>query len=320
MNKWLGHRKSIMNTGKILEAFIGQVEQILLPHDITISANEKVFNDEGIQIAEFDIEIEGKVGSTHLKWLIECRDRPAQGSAPGSWIEQLVGRRDRFNFNKVIAVSTTGFASGAITYAKEAGIEIRTVTESNLDQIKDWFLIETMSLLVKGGKLDNAKLIIDQEESVEIKKDLKEKLQTHGITEPILISTKTNEAINILVAFQSAINCVDEIYDPLIPQGGKQAINLQVSYPKDDSHYIVELKNRNVRIKQILFQGEISVTKEEVPVAAIKNYDSISDNVNIATTANFIFKANGIPLEISFNKLTDTGETHVLLHNLKNKA
>ena len=104
-----------MNTGKILESFIRQIEKILLPHEFKIISNEKVFNDEGIQIAEFDIEIEGKVGSTNLKWLIECRDRPTQGAAPGSWIEQLVGRRDRFKFNKVIAVSTTGFAEGAIS-------------------------------------------------------------------------------------------------------------------------------------------------------------------------------------------------------------
>lgn len=53
-----------MNTGKILESFIEQIEKILLPHDIKISSNDKIFNDEGIQIAKFDIEIEGKIGST----------------------------------------------------------------------------------------------------------------------------------------------------------------------------------------------------------------------------------------------------------------
>lgn len=36
-----------------------------------------------------------------------------------SWIEQLVGRRARFGFNKVTAVSITGFATGAAEFASK---------------------------------------------------------------------------------------------------------------------------------------------------------------------------------------------------------
>ncbi len=313
-------QETIMNTGKILESFIEQIEKILLPHDIKISSNDKIFNDEGIQIAEFDIEIEGKIGSTHLKWLIECRDRPAQGAAPGAWIEQLVGRRDRFKFNKVIAVSTTGFAGGAIEYAKPAGIEIRTVTELNLYQIKDWFLIENMTLLKRGGKLENTKLLVSEDEPEEIQTVLLEMLKTHGVTNPILKSTETKQTINILTAFRSVINSTEGIYDSLIPDGGIKAINLRVAYPRDDSHYVVETPKGEVRIQEILYQGEISVTKEEVPIAAVKNYQNVSENEDIATTANFKFEVDGKPLEISFNKIAATGETHIVLKKIKSKA
>jgi hypothetical protein len=90
--------------GKFLENLVRQIEELLLPNGFSVKANSRVFNDEGIQIAEFDIEIRGRLGSADISWLIECRDRPAGGPAPGSWIEQLVGRRDRFGFNKVTAV------------------------------------------------------------------------------------------------------------------------------------------------------------------------------------------------------------------------
>lgn len=134
------------NTGKLLEGFVERIERLLLPFGFTVLPNEKVYNDDGIQIAEFDIEISGKVGTTNFKWLIECRDRPTQGAAPGSWIEQLVGRRERFNFDKVIAVSTTGFAEGASQFAKDKGIEIRTVTEASIEQISDWFLMNEITV------------------------------------------------------------------------------------------------------------------------------------------------------------------------------
>src|SRR6266550_564747 len=117
--------------GKQLEGLVSFVEKTLLPQGFEVKTNERIYNDEGIQIAEFDIEIHGKVGSTTIAWLIECRDRPGQGPAPGSWIEQLVGRRIRFGFNKVTAVSTTGFAVGAVQFARSQGIELREVTALN---------------------------------------------------------------------------------------------------------------------------------------------------------------------------------------------
>ena len=115
--------------GKPLERLVRAIEEQMLPEGFNVSSNERVIED-GVQLAEFDIVISGRLGSTDFKWLIECRDRPSQGAAPGAWIEQLVSRRSRFNFDKVIAVSTSGFAEGATKYASHEGIHLRTVTET----------------------------------------------------------------------------------------------------------------------------------------------------------------------------------------------
>jgi hypothetical protein len=87
--------------GRQLEGLVAFVERVLLPQGFEVRTNERIFDEDGIQIAEFDIDIRGKIGSTEIAWLIECRDRPAGGPAPGSWIEQLVGRRTRFAFNLI---------------------------------------------------------------------------------------------------------------------------------------------------------------------------------------------------------------------------
>jgi len=131
--------------GKQLEGLVSFVETTLLPQGFDVKTNERIYNDEGIQVAEFDIEIRGKVGSTSIAWLIECRDRPGQGPAPGSWIEQLVGRRIRFGFNKVTAVSTTGFAQGAIEFAQEQGIELREVKSLIAEEFADWLVIRYLN-------------------------------------------------------------------------------------------------------------------------------------------------------------------------------
>jgi hypothetical protein len=137
---------------------------------------------------------------------------------------------------------------------------------------------------------------------------------------PILSSTDHDSTITVVTAFQSAINSIEGLYDPLIPQGGTKPIKLRVAYPKDESHYFVKTSKGNVRIKEILFHGEISVTLEEVPIAAVKKYHNLSGSEDIATTANFNFDVDGNTLEISFNKLSETGETHVLLRKINGKA
>ena len=73
---------TMIKDGKSLEALVRQIEELLLPTGFKVTSNERIYNDEGIQIAEFDVEVRGKLGTTDIAWLIECRDRPGSGPAP----------------------------------------------------------------------------------------------------------------------------------------------------------------------------------------------------------------------------------------------
>jgi hypothetical protein len=57
--------------GKQLERLVALIEKLYLPEGFEITTNERVY-DDGVQIAEFDIEIRGRLGTTELRWLIEC--------------------------------------------------------------------------------------------------------------------------------------------------------------------------------------------------------------------------------------------------------
>lgn len=138
------------SSGKQLEQLIGEIEQHLLPEGFKVELNNRVFND-GIQLAEFDILITGRLGSSSIKWLIECRDRPSTGPAPGSWIEQLAGRKARFNFHQVIAVSTTGFAEGVKDFAEREGIILRTVRK--VTDIGSDFRVQEFNYIAQQVKL-----------------------------------------------------------------------------------------------------------------------------------------------------------------------
>jgi hypothetical protein len=113
--------------GKALEKLLTDIEKLLLGEGYSITSNERVYDDDGNQIAEFDVSIEGRVGSTSFNWLIECRNRPSKGPAPSSWIQHLSGRRQLFDFDKVIAVSATGFSIPAQIAARKLNVSLREV-------------------------------------------------------------------------------------------------------------------------------------------------------------------------------------------------
>jgi len=113
------------NDGKKIESLVALFEKTFGSEGCSITINDRVYDANGAQIAEFDGIIEKPSDNVPYKLLIECRDRPGCVSAPASWIEQLIGRKARFGFDRVSAVSTTGFSAGAFDRAKFGDIELR---------------------------------------------------------------------------------------------------------------------------------------------------------------------------------------------------
>jgi hypothetical protein len=114
-----------------------------------------------VQVAEFDIAVSGRVGTSDVSVLIECRDRPTEGAAPGAWIEQLVGRRLRFRFDKVMAVSSTGFSPGAVDAARDGNVELRHMGALTPDEVANW-LPGGVPLVVHNHELTAVRVLCEE--------------------------------------------------------------------------------------------------------------------------------------------------------------
>ncbi|MBA3072238.1 MAG: restriction endonuclease [Anaerolineae bacterium] len=296
------------NTGKLLEGFVAQIEKALLPNKFTITTNDKLFT-EGTPVAEFDIVIAGKIGSTNFKWLIECRDRPSQGPVPGEWIEQLFGRRDRFKFDKIIAVSTTGFSDGAAKYAKDKGIETREIKEADLSQISDWFKVQEMVLTKSNAMLESVEINIDDtDEKIQALSELL--LSLRNPDEKILFSTETKDFCNLATAFLLASQSAG-LFTDIDPKGGSKRVKLQAQYTNDKSCFLIKTKLGDVRIKDILFGGVLKIILEKIPICDIKKYESTQTGNVIATETSFKFDVGDNQHDVSFIRIEDTGQTIV---------
>jgi Restriction endonuclease len=230
----------VRTDGKQLEGLVSFVERMLLPQGFEVTANERVYNDEGIQIAEFDIEIKGRVGSTDIAWLIECRDRPQQGPAPGSWIEQLVGRRMRFGFNKVTAVSTTGFAVGASEFAKAQGIETREVKALSSEEFANWLALRHLEHVEQLSKLDEAKIITGKHETDDRRAAVSELISRQRGDAKFLRSTKSGELVSATTAFISAVSMAGTLFEGIEENGPGKRVTLEVRYTNENDYFVVD--------------------------------------------------------------------------------
>jgi len=279
---------SMATDGKQLEALVAYVERTLLPEGFSVKTNERVFNEEGIQVAEFDIEISGKIGSTTIAWLIECRDRPASGPAPGAWIEQLVGRRTRFGFNKVTAVSTTGFAAGAAEFAMAQGIEMREVRSLSPDEF-DWLVIRHLRQVERRYALEHASLIPHDSDPEVLRQALATFLSQVSPAEAFLRSSTSGECATAAAAFLAAASGVEGISDGLASNGASKRIQLHAQY-SDDDHFCVDTGVGSVRLSAIVFEGEVRLVESLIPLVATSEYRRAEAHEVISQVASLLLR------------------------------
>jgi len=304
--------------GKQLESLVSFVEKTLVPQGFAVDTNTKVFNDDGVQMAEFDVEVKGKVGTTDLCWLIECRDRPSQGAAPGSWIEQLVGRRSRFGFNKVTAVSTTGFAPGVKDFAELQGIELREVKELSPESFSDWLIMRDCTMITRKAILHHARILIHEDETQERKEEMVRVISNVNSTDPILRSQKTEKAIPVLNAFLGAVNQVGNLFDDIEPNDPPKKIKIHIKYENDESHFVIATELGDIRIVSIICNGELVIEEKILPLITTAEYRKEKDGAIISQVAGFeSHEIMGHELSLEMHKLAETGETHVCLRKIK---
>jgi predicted RecB family endonuclease len=303
-------------SGKKLEDLVSQIEKILLPHGFEIHKNRREYDDEGVCSNEFDIVVEGKVGSGYYKGLIECRDRPSQGKAPKSWIEQLYGRQLEGKFNKVIAVSTTGFSPGAIELANKFGVEIHMLSEINIDQISDWFQLQKFFLSQPIITLNKCNIFINEETADELRIEFMKLLRSVTYNDQVFQFSSNANKYSLNQLFVQAFNSYHKSTNSPIPEEDHYPINLEVDYPNDDNQFNFDTKIGVIRIRKILFIGELNNKIEEVPLSKIIKYTNISNNEDIVTSVKYNLNINNQQQEVSFIRKNETKEVVITFNTL----
>jgi len=302
-----------MSNGKQLEAIVATLERTLAPNGFKIDTNDKVFDDDGNQIAEFDVIISGKFGSTTVDWLIECRDRPSSGSAPGSWIEQLVGRKIRFGFNKVTAVSTTGFSPSAIDCANAQRIELRTVEALEPEQFSSWISLQSFPLIQRRYKLVHVFVGVDPSTLMEYRKTLKAILSKNRHDQKILCVDGSVNRQSLYGLFRGIVD-ENDLFSDVVIDGSPKPVKIHVRCSTPDLNVTIETPPGSVKIDSLVFTGELSVRKSDHSPSFLGRYQAYDGSTSFSDVVAFEpMEIGGNMWSLEMHKVIETGKTHVML-------
>ncbi|MGJ5008522.1 restriction endonuclease [Bradyrhizobium oligotrophicum] len=117
----------------VFERQIERIHQLLEREPARVTWNERIPDpDNPEQLRQVDITIDRDGTIVHA----ECRLHQAPQDV--QWIEELIGRRVSLGADVMIAVSSSGFTTGAVRKAAAHNIHLRTLSELTDDEITLW--------------------------------------------------------------------------------------------------------------------------------------------------------------------------------------
>lgn len=115
------------------EIMVSQIITLLEGEKAEVKWNERIVDpDNPSQQRQIDV----LVRKDDLITLIECRLHKSRQDV--KWIEELIGRQASLRADAIIAVSSSGFTTGAVAKAKQFGINLRSVDELSSTEIIAW--------------------------------------------------------------------------------------------------------------------------------------------------------------------------------------
>lgn len=299
--------------GKQLENVVTYIESLRLPPDWTITPRLLSRTDKGKPGAELDIMLEGKVGTIDFKWLIECRDRPSAGPAPAAWIEQLIGRRQRFNLSRVTAVSTTGFSVSALEEAKRFGIDTREFKELSPSEFADWPELIGMPHRTEIRYLDRVEFGIESLPPTVSLESLNEALQGDQAN-LMLRNLNTGMTITPREVFTKTLGNHPELLCGLTPNG--PAVPVHFSVTLNDPHALDTCEGP-VHVALLRCTGSIQWLEEHKPLVFSGEYFRSPTGETISRLRMFEpLKVLGLNLQMEIHESPDVPGSTIVFRSV----
>jgi len=290
--------------GRSLEKLVAFFEKTLGPQGIKVKSPDYIRGRISKSLREIDISLRSHIGSSEILVIIECRDR--KGTEDVTWIEQLASKRKDVGAHKAVAVSSTGFSSGAINMAKVKDIELRTLEEIDPNEILLWFGFKELTVLNYhiNFKHVSIRLSVPKSVSVKVSPEVHSSVSAvFDINAPIFVRKKDGNKVSLLDIWKMVPN---SIYDDITPGQSKTKKIIRLNFPDEEERFQILTVTGLIDIEHFIIYAEIWIEIKKRPLTTVRFYRD-GDKILIQT-AEFQFEHQNVPYSLELHKLVESGE------------
>ncbi|MFQ5794146.1 MAG: restriction endonuclease [Candidatus Bipolaricaulia bacterium] len=294
--------------GRDLERLIALLEEHLGPEGIQVTSPDYIQGRESKSRREVDISLRSQIGSSEILVIIESRDR--QGTEDVTWIEQLASKCRDVEADKAVAVSSTGFTSGARNIAITNNIELRTLEEVDPDEIVLWFTCNKITYFKHSANFDRISVNLPLPDSVKVElppEVLTKVKPSFDINAPIFRRKKDGTSASFMDIWACAPR--EKLYSNVLPNGSKVKRLIHLDFTNEQDCFQLITTSGAVDIAYIEVYTELWIEVEKKPVTTVRVYRD--DNKIVAQSAEFEFKHMGKTFALELHQYPQSGTQFV---------
>jgi hypothetical protein len=260
------------------------------------------------QRREVDVSIRMTVGSVPVLILVECRDR--RKPAGSDWIEQIAQKAVNVRAAKVVAVSASGFTSGAVKMARTLAIETRRIREITADHVRDWCRIGEVVIF-------HAKSVLHHT-SLELPSTAGDQFDDEDVRIARSWSYEDRHFIRKIDGTRLGLNAIHQavMNDPkawrgIRPGAPKKSRQVIVTYPTTNDRYQFPARRGPLDIVRIALHVDQWIERLSAPLKRVLAYQR--DNETVAQVAQYEAGIGPQNHLISFHREMATARTTIAM-------
>jgi hypothetical protein len=248
--------------GRDLERVISLLEGSLPQSGIQLKSPDFLPDKDTGALREVDISLRGRIGSSDILAIIECRDRDA--TADVTWIEQVITKRNSVNADKAMAVSSSKFSKPATLKAKKYNIVIRTLDEIDPADITELFF-KRPYMLIYTLQSKILHIHMPHQQSPEGKEI--------DIVDPIFKRKIDNKLVSFNDIWINILNDISSNIQKEIPLNGtKIQCKIIYNFPNVQYSFQASTKSGDLNIESLIIYAFLWFTEQKVPSTSLKEY------------------------------------------------
>jgi hypothetical protein len=316
--EYMKNRRLERDPARELERLTAFLEKALGHENVKIESPARIHDKDTGQIREVDVSIKGKLGSSNVFVIVECRNRNRVEDV--QWIEQVAQKMKSVGADKALAVSSTGFTGPAQDKANSLGVRLMVLGKVEPQEISSWMQLTHTRSIIHQWNPKNINIIPAPPKDALFLTALRKK-QVLGTNEKIFRREKDGVLVSLDEIWGG--QCAPEelkknkLYDGVEPNGPKVERSVRFDFVKDDG-FQWATKKGGANLTTIEITADIWIEEKLFPIKEIYRYSE--DGKAYIESVRVEFEVNGERKEFILNMDMNTRRVSLVMDKPGDKS